>query len=138
MFFEQHSPRRTVKDGEVICLCHGMRFTDIHKAQDVLQQKGNSRFADCVVRVRNVAKDGEKVDVYAVLMGAALHQPLPYLGIRRFPNCVIEMDCTSGSTRSFLKIICQTATGQGRAWRKKFYLFSFSCFPKKFCLPWRT
>ena len=116
-----------MKDGEVVCLCHGMRFTDIHKVQDFLQQKGNSRFADRIVRVGNVAKDGEKVDVHVVLMGAAGYIN-HYLGIRRFPNSVIEMDCASGPASGFLKIVCQTATGQGRP-RRKSLIYSLSGFP---------
>lgn len=56
--------RRGLKDGDLILNCTGMRFTSRGKLLEFLSMKGNTKYADRVVRVTGVQSGEESIDIF--------------------------------------------------------------------------
>ena len=106
--------RKSLKDGDLVCECTGMRFSSVPRLMEFLGVKGHTKFADRVVRVTNVEADQDTLDkdIYVVLLGAAGYCQ-HYSGIRRHANAVLMVDCSAGPTSAFLKVVVRTPNGVG-------------------------
>ena len=111
-----HAPRKSLKDGDLVCECTGMRFSSVPRLMEFLGVKGHAKFADRIVKVSNVQSDrGDEdidKDIYVVLLGSAGYCQ-HYSGIRRHANAILMADCSAGPTSAFLKIVVRTPNGVG-------------------------
>ena len=71
-------------EGEVVCLAPALYYDDFSIMKESLRQ--NPRFADRVVKIEGVKKNGQIVPVFAILVGVAQYA-------QHFPRNPRETEC---------------------------------------------
>jgi hypothetical protein len=59
------------KEGELVCNCPAILFTDVQKVMAFLKIPGNSTLGGSIVSMENVPYNGQTGPLFAVLVGAA-------------------------------------------------------------------
>lgn len=100
------------REGEIVCEASALFFDDFDVVMGLI--KANPRFGDRVCRIEGVHRAGEKVVVYAVLVGIAQFIQ-HYTGYRTRHNAILEFDPSLGFNSGCLKVVASTRTGVGIA-----------------------
>lgn len=97
------------RDGELVCSASALFFDDKNLLETFLGQ--NARFADRVVSIAGVKRQGQDVEIWAVLVGIAQFIQ-HFVGYRTRCNAVLEFDPSNGFNDS-LRVVVSTRTGGG-------------------------
>lgn len=100
------------REGEVVCDASALFFDDYDTVMAVIT--ANPRFSDRVCRIDGVHRGGEKVTIYAILLGIAQFIQ-HYTGFRSRHNSILEFDPSHGFNAGCLKVVASTRTGVGIA-----------------------
>lgn len=97
------------RDGELVCSASALFFDDKDLLETFLGQ--NARFADRVVSIPGVKRQGKEVELWAVLVGVAQFIQ-HFVGYRTRCNVVLQFDPSQGFNDS-LRVVVSTRTGGG-------------------------
>ena len=108
--------RHALKEGTVIGPCAAILFSSLAKAVGFLKagNGANGFLASSVVRLDGVRMHSQSCELFCILVGAARFCQ-DYVGIRRFPNVVLDFDPTKGCSPECLRLKVETPGGCGIA-----------------------
>ena len=99
-------------EGEVVCPAPALFYDDFSILREFLRQ--NPRFADRVVKIEGVKKNGQILPIFAILVGVAQYAQ-HFQGIRGRPNAALQFSPVLGFNSTALEIVASTRTGVGIA-----------------------
>ena len=108
--------RHALKEGTIIGPCASIMCSSLQKVVGFLKagNGANGFLANSVVRLDGVRMHSQTCELFCILVGAARFCQ-DYVGVRRFPNVVLDFDPTKGCSPECLKLKVVTPGGCGIA-----------------------